>query len=314
MEQITELGKTRTKNITDLIIAQAMAEQVEYRPDILRKKYPDDIKGALGIKAPKGDIFSHADQYRILNMFPLRHDILQNVKVLVFRKRDLVNEIISGDIDIRDVSILEDKIRQRVLALFLKKEISKTKHGSDPFLVRCANKYKHALKKIEFLRNVRTLSLDVSDIIGMSGYKGKNRFKILNKYNQLLEKNGQGHRKLVIETTPEEKKKIVKRLKILRSGKVDDTSKKEEITPQKLQNSDKKILNSNYFNAVSKIIMEIKERNILKSKTSERECENFLKFCEVISRTTGFYYQGDINRANRVLDCLIREFQFNINF
>jgi hypothetical protein len=44
MEQITELGKTRTKNITDLIIAQAMAEQVEYRPDILRKKYPDDIK------------------------------------------------------------------------------------------------------------------------------------------------------------------------------------------------------------------------------------------------------------------------------
>lgn len=290
-------------NVTDWKIAQVMAEQIEYDPKILNKEYPEDIKWALWIKAPKWDILSQPEIYRILNMFPQRHDILQPVKVLVLRKRDLVDEIIRGDIDIRNIDFLEDKIKQRILALFPKKEINKTRHWKDPFLIRCANKYRNALKKIEFLRKVRTLSLDVSDIIWMSWYKGKDRFKILNKYNQLLEKNWQWHRKLVIETTQEEKKDFVKALKMLKSNYIDDP----KIITKKIENLDKKMCNACYFDSVSVLIGQITERNIIKYSSTKKECENFLKFHKTISSTTLIYYPDDIKRVNTVLDCLIRE-------
>lgn len=297
------MNTVKVNTIKDWEIAQVMAEQVEYRPNILRKEYPDDIKWALWIKAPRWDIFSQADRYKIENMFPHRHDILQPVKVLVLRKRDLVDEIIRGNIDIRNVDFLEDKTRQRILALFPKKEINKTRHWKDPFLIRCANKYRNAQKKIEFLRNVRILDISVTDIIWMSWYKGKNRFKILNKYNQLLKKKWMEHKMLTIETTPEERENFVKALKMLKSDHIDDP----KIITEKIENLDKKMCNASYFDSVSKLIIEIIERNIIKYSSTEKECENFLKFHKTISSTTHIYYPDDIKRVNTVLDCLIRE-------
>ncbi|HBA44930.1 TPA: hypothetical protein DEG21_03810 [Patescibacteria group bacterium] len=111
------------------------------------------------------------------------------------------------------------------------------------------------------------------------------------------------HKTLKIPTTPEEKEKIVRRLKILRSNYLDDF---DDIRHRSI-NFDKARCNASYFDSVSVLIEQILERNIIKYSSTKKECENFLKFHKTISSTTHIYYQDDINRVNIALDCLIRE-------
>jgi hypothetical protein len=46
---------------------------------------------------------------------------------------------------------------------------------------------------------------------------------------------------------------------------------------------------------------------LINSPQAKQECEDFLKFCGTIQGTTRFYKQEDIDKANKVLDCLIEE-------
>ncbi|MDO9231142.1 MAG: hypothetical protein Q7U36_01525 [bacterium] len=64
---------------------------------------------------------------------------------------------------------------------------------------------------------------------------------------------------------------------------------------------------TNYFNGVSLKILRLQHMGLINSPEAKQECEDFFKFCDTIRGTTRFYQQEDIDKANKVLDCLIKE-------
>lgn len=108
-----------------------------------------------------------------------------------------------------------------------------------------------------------------------------------------------------LETPPSEKEKILKRLHELRYDFI------EEFPPEKLlpdmPNYDRYKCRSNFFHAISLKIARLKLMNLINSDDAKQECEDFLKFCTTLQGTSKFYQQEDIDKANKVLDCLIKE-------
>ncbi len=64
---------------------------------------------------------------------------------------------------------------------------------------------------------------------------------------------------------------------------------------------------TNFFNNVSLNILRLQRIGLISSPEATQVCEDFLKFCETIVGTSKFYQQEDIDKANKVLDCLIKE-------
>ena len=108
-----------------------------------------------------------------------------------------------------------------------------------------------------------------------------------------------------IETPQSEKEKILKSLHRLRFEFI------EEFPPEILlpdhPNYHLYKCRTNYFNGVSLKILRLRQMGLINSPKATQECEDFLKFCETIQGTTRFYQQEDIDKANKVLDCLIEE-------
>ncbi|OGI65989.1 hypothetical protein A3H53_00090 [Candidatus Nomurabacteria bacterium RIFCSPLOWO2_02_FULL_40_10] len=64
---------------------------------------------------------------------------------------------------------------------------------------------------------------------------------------------------------------------------------------------------TNFFNGVFTTIEYLKRIKLINSSETKEECEEFLKFCDTIRGTKRFYTQVDIDKANKVLDVLIKE-------
>jgi len=103
-----------------------------------------------------------------------------------------------------------------------------------------------------------------------------------------------------------EKEKILESLQRLRYEYIEDIPQ-EKIIPHETPSWDKYKCRTNFFNAVSLKILQLQQTNLISSPETKQECENFLKFCKTIEGTSKFYQQEDIDRANRMLDCLINE-------
>lgn len=64
---------------------------------------------------------------------------------------------------------------------------------------------------------------------------------------------------------------------------------------------------TNFFNTVSGVILRLNQLKLINGSETKKGCEEFFKFCSSIRGTKRFYTQEDINKANRVLDFLIKE-------
>ncbi len=64
---------------------------------------------------------------------------------------------------------------------------------------------------------------------------------------------------------------------------------------------------TNFFNNISVKILLIRELKIKLSQEGEKRCDDFLDYCETIQGTDRRYTQDDIDKANEILDVLIKE-------
>lgn len=62
-----------------------------------------------------------------------------------------------------------------------------------------------------------------------------------------------------------------------------------------------------FFGNVSGIIMVLKTMKLISNSETKKECEEFLEFLKSSRGTRRIYTQDDIDKANRVLDSLIKE-------
>jgi len=63
-----------------------------------------------------------------------------------------------------------------------------------------------------------------------------------------------------------------------------------------------------FFNDIFLNIMLLKKYGLINKKETEKALEEFFRFYETIKKgTTRFYTQEDIDKANKVLDALIKE-------
>ncbi len=108
-----------------------------------------------------------------------------------------------------------------------------------------------------------------------------------------------------IEKSQIERKKILKSLHELRFEFIEEFP--PEILLPDYPNYHLYKCRTNYFNLISLKIIRLQDMGFMMSEEAKQECENFLKFCDTIRETTRFYKQEDIDKANKVLDCLIKE-------
>ena len=64
---------------------------------------------------------------------------------------------------------------------------------------------------------------------------------------------------------------------------------------------------TNFFNNISIRILRIRHEKIKLSDEGERKCDEFMDYCGTIKGTTRRYTQEDIDKANEILDVLIKE-------
>lgn len=206
--------------VTNFKIARLFHHADRFVPDVLReirRKYPENIKWALWIRKPSmEDIF-----WKILCLFPSGHvNIFPWVEWLVILKRDMVNAILRGELNISNIDSLDEKTRQRVLAIFPEKEM----RPREKRWVKYENIYaqyiaelEDAQMKMEFLQKVANLSVTIDDILNIEKFSKYGTKHMLEIYNQLLERKWQGHKKL---TMPKKRKKIILPWELVRAPDV----------------------------------------------------------------------------------------------
>ena len=64
---------------------------------------------------------------------------------------------------------------------------------------------------------------------------------------------------------------------------------------------------TNFFSAILIRIVRLKQLGLVNSQETKKECKEFNLFCDSIRGTGRFYVQEDIDKANKVLDSLIKE-------
>jgi len=62
-----------------------------------------------------------------------------------------------------------------------------------------------------------------------------------------------------------------------------------------------------FFATISEIIKHLQDLGLIKNSETKKECKEFFKFCDTIRETKRFYKQEDIDKANKVLDSLMKE-------
>ena len=108
------------------------------------------------------------------------------------------------------------------------------------------------------------------------------------------------------ESVQAKKEKILISLHGLRYKHVDGIPS-EKIIPYETPDWDKYKCRTNFFQKISLKILLLQQMNIINNPETKRETEDFLNFCKTIEGTSKFYQQEDIDRANKVLDCLIND-------
>lgn len=112
-----------------------------------------------------------------------------------------------------------------------------------------------------------------------------------------------------ISLSPEEllerKEKYLKKLKVLRYDYIEEFP--SEILSPEMPNYPLYKCRTNFFNNISTTIMVLQSIGLINSVEIKKECKDFSKFCDSIKGTTRRYKQEDIDKANKVLDCLIKE-------
>lgn len=64
---------------------------------------------------------------------------------------------------------------------------------------------------------------------------------------------------------------------------------------------------TNFFSSIYLRIIFLQQLGLLTSVENKEEYAEFLRFCETLRGRKEFYKQEDVDRANKVLDCLIKE-------
>lgn len=180
-----------------MIIKQVLWDQDRYTPRILLEKYPENLKWALWIRKPEWLKFNYTDIRRMSKLFPNFTDIFPNVDALIIKKRDMVDDIIRWKLNISDISNLNKEVKQKVLAIFPKKEIVNTsKRDNSTFFTGYIEKYRVSEIKINFLRKVELFTLTLKDVYIMSHYTKITVEQIVGRYNKLVTKKWKPERKI----------------------------------------------------------------------------------------------------------------------
>lgn len=182
-----------------MIIKQVLWDQDRYIPRSLLEKYPEDLKWALWIRKPEWSKFNYTDIKRMSKLFPNFTDIFPNVDALIIKKRDMVDEIIRWKLNIHNISNLSKEVKQKVLAIFPKKELENTsKRDNSTFFTWYIEKYRASEIKIFFLRKVETFTLTLNDVHRISHYTKITVEEIVRKYNRLVTKKWKPERKIFL--------------------------------------------------------------------------------------------------------------------
>jgi len=64
---------------------------------------------------------------------------------------------------------------------------------------------------------------------------------------------------------------------------------------------------TNFFNDISISILLIRSKGIKLSEEGERKCNEFMDYCKTLRGKTTRYQREDIDKANEILDVLIKE-------
>ncbi len=103
----------------------------------------------------------------------------------------------------------------------------------------------------------------------------------------------------------EKKEKYLKTLRRLRFDYIEEFP--SEILLPDMPNYQLYKCRTNFFSTISAIILYLREIGLINSPETKKECEEFFKFCDTIRGNKNFYKQQDVDKANKILDFLIKE-------